>query len=77
MAEINVGTVLDKAAKADREALFAALQKAISEIIHYVNCVDRRGIVSLNESMKKIDRALEIGAPIGSSKQLRATSAEE
>jgi hypothetical protein len=63
--ESLVGRVMDKAAVADRRALFAAVQAAVAA------CVDLsyRG-TTFDDAMRRIERALDVGGPYGSREHL-------
>lgn len=68
MAE--VGQIMDKAASADREALFAALQAALVTITDLYYAVPRPHGPAIDEFLERTNTALEIGAPYGSALQL-------
>jgi len=65
MADDNiVGRIMDKAAEADRRALFAALQAALGQIIDAEHGGYRGG------GLESVERALDVGAEYGSPEHL-------
>jgi len=63
-----VGRIMDKAATADRRALFAALQAALGPIIDAkYGRVDEGGL-------ERVEKALDLGAPYGSPEHLASLS---
>jgi hypothetical protein len=69
MDDAIVGRIMDKAATADRRALFAALQAALGPIIDGEHGHYRKGGLEL------VERALDVGAPYGSPEQAAAAAA--
>jgi len=66
-----VGRIMDKAEKASRRALFAALQSALSEIID-LQYGGRRG----GSPYSRIEEALDLGAEVGSPEHLAHLAAK-
>ena len=65
-----VGRIMDKAAEADRRALFAALQAALGQIIDAEYGGYRGG------GLKGVERALDVGAGYGSPEHLSKINSE-
>jgi hypothetical protein len=68
----TVGRIMDKAAEADRQALFAALQAALLAMVD----MQYRGVSDLGAPLARVEAALDLGAPYGSPKHLRSISGE-
>jgi hypothetical protein len=66
-----VGRIMDKAAMADRRALFAALQMALSEMID-LQFGGRRG----SNPYVRVEEALDLGAEVGSPEHLAHIQAD-
>jgi hypothetical protein len=60
-----VSRIMDKAAIADRQALFAALQAAVAAIVDLQHRPDLSGA-----PFERVERALDVGAPYGSPEHL-------
>lgn len=60
-----VGKIMDKAASADRRALFAAVQAAVGGMADMAHRSE-----SFEDGLRRIDEALDVGAPYGSPEQL-------
>jgi len=63
----RVGRIMDKAATADRRALFAALQAAVGEIVdaHY-----RPTGMPRYAPLSRVEEAIDLGAEVGSPEHL-------
>jgi hypothetical protein len=53
---------MDKAQRADREALFAALQAAVSRLI---DTMTSRGVDAVYRDLDEVERRLDLGHPYG------------
>jgi hypothetical protein len=62
-----VSRIMDKAATADRRALFAALQAAVHSLIDY-----RYGRITDESGITAIEKALDLGAPYGSPEHIES-----
>lgn len=69
-----IGRIMDKAAKADRRALFAALQAAVGELIDTHH--DPLGRRRPRQPFCIVEQALDRGAPFGSPEHLAELAAE-
>jgi hypothetical protein len=62
--EMIVERIMDKAAQADRRALFAAVQAALGPII------DTEYGMYRGQGLERVERALDVGAEFGSPEQI-------
>lgn len=70
MSDDIIGRIMDKAAKADRRALFAALQEALLQITDLQYGMTRR------DPHEAIEEALDVGAEHGSPERLAYNQAK-